>query len=196
MSEKIEKLKNQIWITRVSRTNAEKRLLRNDSFIQGINIYYSIITVIISICLLVWPSKTFNVLSLTMTVALLIVIMFFKSLRYPERANTFKQNYTQMQMLEFDLDHCQEKDIQDIEKRYNQLIAQGENHKSCDYYRTLVESNEEYKKNRTELNWKMINKKYRWNLVCRGAIEIITVIFPFILGCLIWLVNTHGWTGV
>jgi len=46
-----EKLKDQIWKTRVSRINAEKRLQQKQSFIQAINIYYSCITIIYSIML-------------------------------------------------------------------------------------------------------------------------------------------------
>ena len=196
MSEKAEKLKNQIWITRVSRINAEKRLLRNEGFIQGINIYYSVFTVIISICLLVWPSKAFNVLSLAMTVALLIVILFFKSLRYPERANTFKQNYTQMQKLEFKLNHCSDDQLQDIENEYTELIAQGENHKPYDFYRTMIESKKDYQKAQTHMNWGRIKRRYWLTFSCRGLFGTITVLLPFILGYLIWLVNAHGWTGV
>ena len=42
-------LANQIWTTRVSRVNAEKRLINKESFFQAINIYYSCLTIIFSI---------------------------------------------------------------------------------------------------------------------------------------------------
>ena len=45
----IKRLKDQIWTTRVSRINAERRLINKEKFIQAINIYYSCVTIIFSI---------------------------------------------------------------------------------------------------------------------------------------------------
>ena len=39
--EKYKDLSDQIWTTRISRVNAEKRLVNKEAFFQGINIYYS-----------------------------------------------------------------------------------------------------------------------------------------------------------
>ena len=55
--EKIKKLRDQIWTTRVSRVNAEKRLVNKNSFIQGINIYYSCVTILFSILALINNDK-------------------------------------------------------------------------------------------------------------------------------------------
>ena len=53
MDEKeITRFSDQIWVTRVSRVNAEKRLLRDESIVQTANIYYSIITLLASVYLL------------------------------------------------------------------------------------------------------------------------------------------------
>jgi len=42
--EKKKTLANQIWTTRVSRVNAEKRLINKESFFQAINIYPELFT--------------------------------------------------------------------------------------------------------------------------------------------------------
>ena len=47
--EKIKQLQDQIWTTRISRVNAEKRMVNKNGFIQGINVYYSCVTIIFSI---------------------------------------------------------------------------------------------------------------------------------------------------
>lgn len=47
--EKYKDLSDQIWTTRISRVNAEKRLVNKEAFFQGINIYYSCVTIIFSI---------------------------------------------------------------------------------------------------------------------------------------------------
>ena len=49
MENKYKTLTEQIWTTRISRVNAEKRLVAKESFAQCTNIYYSIFTIIFSI---------------------------------------------------------------------------------------------------------------------------------------------------
>ena len=46
---KYKDLPDQIWTTRISRVNAEKRLINKEAFFQAINIYYSCVTIIFSI---------------------------------------------------------------------------------------------------------------------------------------------------
>ena len=40
--QQIAEFGNQIWCTRVSRVNAEKRLKHKEAFAEGLNIYYSL----------------------------------------------------------------------------------------------------------------------------------------------------------
>ena len=49
MDEERQKLEDQIWFTRVSRTKAENRLIEKEHFAQFINIYYSLVAIICSI---------------------------------------------------------------------------------------------------------------------------------------------------
>ena len=190
-----DKFRDQIWITRMARINAEKRLLHNESFIQGINIYYSLFTVFISISVLIWPSQGFSVLSLAMTVALLIVILYFKSLRFPERAMDYRRVYTELQKLEFQLsqENVSEDIVNQVTEKYCNLIAEGENHISYDYYKAVANSSEDYKKE--HYNWR-IGLKYYANLIFRLLICLLVIFFPFILCFLIWWVSQLGWISI
>ena len=101
-----ETLKNQIWTTRISRVNAERRLRRKESFIQGINIYYSCSLAVFSILSLVKPDNSgqLSLISTVMSVCLLVAILYTNSLRHLEQARDFRTNYAAMQKLEFKLD--------------------------------------------------------------------------------------------
>ena len=80
--ERYKELANQIWTTRVSRVNAEKRLINKETFTQGINIYYSCITIIFSIMSLVYKNEKLSMMTIFMTICHLIVILYLKNQKY------------------------------------------------------------------------------------------------------------------
>lgn len=190
MKEETIKLCNRIWATRMSRINAEKRLLNNENFIQGLNIYYSLMTVIMSIFALVWPSQLLNVLTLIMTVSLLVVILYFKSLRFPERAMEYRRIYAEMQKLELKLKYSgdNEDTVKQVVDEYNELIKQGENQISFDYYKVLKECDKEYR----ETHWrKTFGREYWKYIIMRFTIRSIAIVLPIIMFG-IWLVSICG----
>ena len=186
-----QSLNNQIWTTRISRVNAEKRLETKEAFIQGINIYYSCFTVALSVLLLVKQNFAYSLLALMMTIALTISILYFKNLRYVERARDYRKNYTELQRLEFELSHeVSDEDVSNIEQRYCTLLDSGENHISFDYYKTVAESSGQYK----ETRWtKDIKRKYYWNLVWRKGIMCICIVLPFLLLFLVHWGQCNGY---
>lgn len=176
----IEELKNQIWITRVSRVNAEKRLICKVNFSQGINIYYSCMTIIFSILALINNDAQLSVLTVFMTVSLLLVILYLNSQRYKENAREYRKNYTELQRLELRLDHitdenCQE--VRDIEQEYCDLLDSANNHSTYDYYCTVYGSNVDFKKGR----WEGIRRLFWMNRIWRGIVKILLVLLPIIL---------------
>lgn len=177
--EQIKQLKNQIWTTRVSRVNAEKRLKAKESFIQAMNIYYSCYTVFLSICLLVKQDFVFSLLSVVMTIVLMVSLLYFKSLRYTEQALAYRRIYTGLQRLEFQLDHIAEpSETADIEKTYCDLLQRGENHIQFDYYATLAQSSGNYRKER----WNgFVPVKYYWGVLWRFAVKLLLVLLPILL---------------
>ena len=186
MDQIIENLQNQIWITRASRINAEKRMLRNDRLVQGFNIYYTCITVLMSICLLAWQDRIFSILTTVMSVALLIIVLFFKSLHYPERAFDFRRIYTELQKLEFQLNRDgNDSDLKEIHDRYCQLMAEGENHITFDYFKAICYSGRDFRKE------KMTTKMwlgYVWGVIWRHLIVVLVAIIPmFLIGLGFWV---------
>ena len=101
--DKYKTLPDQIWTTRISRVNAEKRLINKQSFFQAINICYSCLTIIFSILALVNKDEKLSLMTVFMTISLLVVILYLNGQRYLEHAREYRKNYTELQKLEFDL---------------------------------------------------------------------------------------------
>ena len=97
--EKYKDLSDQIWTTRISRVNAEKRLVNKEAFFQGINIYYSCVTIIFSILTLLNNNEKLSLMTVFMTISLLIVILYLNGQKYSEQAREYRKNYTELQKL-------------------------------------------------------------------------------------------------
>lgn len=177
--EKIKKLKDQIWTTRVSRANAEKRLLNKNNFIQGINIYYSCITIAYSILSVIYNDNNLGILTVFMTISLLITVLYLNSLKYVECARDYRANYTKLHRLELELDDelIDSKRVSQIKDEYCTLLDSSCNHISYDYYWTVYASTGDYR----EKKWKSIRLKYYWNVIWRVLVKIAILILPIIL---------------
>lgn len=181
--QKLKHFKDQIWVTRVSRINAEKRLIEKENFCQGINIYYSCVTIIFSILSLYNEDAKLSLMTVFMTVSLLIVILYLNGQKYLEHAREYRKNYTDIHELEFQLGHLSGKEedkIQDIEQKYCRLLDSSSNHIPYDYYRTVHESSRAYREQR----WKDVRWKYYFQAFWRFAVKIILVILPAVLFCI------------
>lgn len=177
----IKQLRDTIWTTRVSRVNAEKRLLSKDSFIQGINIYYSCVTIFFSILSLVNSNERLDLINLFMTISLLVTILYLNSLKYSERARDYKTNYTELHKLELELeeDTISKERISKIKNEYCDLLNSSCNHTTYDYYCTVKGANEEYKK----MRWKEIRFFYWINIIWRLVVKLVVIILPVLLYC-------------
>lgn len=96
------KFEQQVWATRVSRVNAEKRLIIKEKYFQAINIYYSCVTIIFSILSLIKHDDDLSLMTVFMSISLLIVILYLNSQKYLEHAREYRKNYTEIQKLEFE----------------------------------------------------------------------------------------------
>ena len=183
--EKNKTLANQIWTTRVSRVNAEKRLINKESFFQAINIYYSCLTIIFSILTLLNGNEKngdekLSLLTVLMSISLLIVILYLNGQKYFEHAREYRINYTELQRLEFDLEHVDENDQESIRKiymKYCDLLDSSSNHISYDYYATVHGSSGEYHEKR----WHSVCRKYYWNVFWRFLLKSCIIILPLAL---------------
>lgn len=178
--DKYKDLPDQIWTTRISRVNAEKRLINKEAFFQAINIYYSCVTIIFSILALVNNDEKLSLMTVFMTISLLIVILYLNGQKYLEHAREYRKNYTELQKLEFELKSISDDDIESIKRIYNRycdLLDSSSNHISFDYYETVHGSSGEYRKNR----WKTVRVKYFWNVVWRLFLKICVILLPLVL---------------
>ena len=177
--DKYKTLSNQIWTTRISRVNAEKRLINKESFFQAINIYYSCFTIIFSILAFVKEDDNLSLMTFFMTTSLLVVILYLNGQRYLELARDYRKNYTELQKLEFDLKYIRDDDIEAVKKiytKYCDLLCSSNNHISFDYYETVHGSSGEYRKNR----WKKVRLKYYWNVGWRLLLKLGVVLLPVV----------------
>ena len=101
----IKVLKDQIWTTRVSRINAERRLITKEKFIQGLNIYYSCVTIIFSILSLINGNNNLSLITTFMSICLLVTILYLNAERYMDHARDYRRNYTALHKLEMQLDN-------------------------------------------------------------------------------------------
>lgn len=141
-----EKLDKNIWITRKCRINASERLLKNAKFLEFINVYFSIFTILLSLFSLESSklnSDTLSFVSLVVSVILTISIVYANSLGYRDRSAALKQNYIDLQLL---LDQLAELDDNDsdallaISEKYTKLLESVENHHEIDML-NLMRSN-------------------------------------------------------
>lgn len=138
-----KQLDNKIWITRKRRINASERLLKSASFVDFINVYYSIFLIILSL-LSISPFCNNDVLisyfGLAGSIALTISIIYATSLRYRERSAELKQNYIALQKLIDRLALAQDTDVEEIraiQVEYTDLLSAVENHTDIDYLKLL-----------------------------------------------------------
>ncbi len=180
IKEDFEKLKNRVWTTKTSRINAERRLELKESFIQGINIYYSCICTIFSVLSLINGDQKLSVMTVFITIALFMAILYSNSQKNLEQAKDYKINYLQLMDIDFELQHitCEdEKQIREIETKYCEILNRSRNHIEFDYYRTVYSSTGDYRKER----WIAVRKMYYWNVIWRWIVKIIVILFPIIV---------------
>lgn len=178
--DKYKELPDQIWTTRISRVNAEKRLINKETFFQGINIYYSCLTIIFSILAFINKDDKLSLMTVFMTISLLIVILYLNGQKYSEHAREYRRNYTELQKLEFDIKCIDEDDIEAIKKiylKYCELLDSSSNHISFDYYEAVHGSIGVYREKR----WKNIWVKYYWNVCWRVLLKLCVIALPVVL---------------
>lgn len=176
----LNRFKDQIWTTRISRINAEKRLIGKENFFQGINIYYSCVTIVFSVLSLMNKDDKLSLMTVLMTISLLIVILYLNGQKYLVHAREYRKNYTQLHKLEIQLSHLSENDVQkinEIENKYCELLDLGDNHISYDYYCTVFGSTGKYK----EEHWKDVKLKYIWGTFWRIVVKVMIIVLPFLL---------------
>ena len=176
----IKSLKDQIWTTRVSRINAERRLLKKEKFVQGINIYYSCVTNIFSILSLVNGNNNLSLVTTFMSICLLVTILYLNGERYMDHARDYRSNYTALHKLEMRLENpsITPEEIEQIRLEYCELLDSAWNHLPYDYYCTVFQSSGVYRANR----WmNRIPTAFYWGKLWRAAVMSMIIVLPAVV---------------
>lgn len=185
-----QQLDNKLWTTRKSRINASERLLRAASFIDFINVYYSIFLIILSL-ISISPFCNDNGLTsyvgLAGSISLTISIIYATSLKYRERSAALKQNYIALQKLLDRLSLTSDDnsdEIQSIQAEYTNLLSAVENHTHIDYL-NILRTGKVYNDKMTFWNWCYFICYYIWYYLWK----IILIAAP--IGYIVYIVVLH-----
>jgi len=131
---------DNIWWTRKSRIQAEKRLLANAFQAQLLLIWYSFLSAAVSVYYLKATASSYaNVSWVAFSVLILSISGFINGLSYKERANLIKECYESLQEL-YTQAKAADADISKINIRYQEILKSCENHEDIDYCITLCDT--------------------------------------------------------
>lgn len=152
---KIEKfIHDRVWETKKTRMNSEERYLRYNFFSEVILNEYSVCMLALSVITLSKADARFDLLNLVLSILLLGVTLIVTCLRFKETANEYKNSYTQLILIEDQLENLLlkikeqylEEDPYDsflnIKNNYQTILSNTPNHKYIDYLRMKKNSDE------------------------------------------------------
>ncbi|WP_449284587.1 SLATT domain-containing protein [Marinobacter sp. PE14] len=134
-------MEDNVWWTRKSRINAEKRLLSNQHYLDLLLLWYSLSAVFVSIWQLYNQNSNNQLLTSTIftcfSVFILALSLFNGNCRYSSRAAQFKDNYIALQSLYFNIKGSTHVSANN-QQEYERLLNISENHEEIDHVRALI----------------------------------------------------------
>lgn len=182
-----EKLDRNIWITRKCRIHASERLLSHAKFIEALNVYYSVFVIILSLVSLTRQDNILSLISLALSIALTISIIYANSTGCRERSFALKQNYIDLQMLLDQLSYIDADDQESVigvSAKYAELLKSSENHVPIDLYQVKVGASD------PDMGLSKAERcryycQFAWGYLWRGVsflLPLAVVILYFVLG--------------
>jgi len=185
LEKEFKKLENNIWLTRKCRIIASERLLENDRFYKGMSIYYSIFFACLTILTMIGIlNEKIDILSLVLSIAVTIFIVYMDTQNYKDRYIMFKENYIKLYtlLLEFKTLEKTEDIYKEISEKYVQLLAAVENHTENDYISAIIKNDVKEK-----LSFS-IQLKYIWNNMVLNFLRAGIILLPWILTIIIEII--------
>ena len=185
-------LARQVYKTYKSRICAAERLKATDSFIRGLNIYYSLVLTTLTIYALIdETSQHLSVILIILSVMLTVSITFLSSKRYGERAKDLKNHYILLGQLEQEIQASNDdKDLCKFREKYTVLLNSSENHTEYDYYSAM--SNMKDKKEWIDLSPSQKILDYYVYRIVYFILKVLAIVVPFLiryLTCIIeWVI--------
>ena len=182
-------LKQLVKNTRLNRINAANRLQRTETFLQGINIYYSCFAAVLSVLSLISDSKALSVWSVLLTIILAISVVYFNAQKYGNRAQELKTNYIALQCLLFEIEQDEaNNELDNFENHYTkycELLQTSENHVNLDNIRRVKRTQ---KLSRSQWAEYILTMAFRW------SVKIFLSILPVIIA--LWLFINGAFNGI
>lgn len=176
---KYQYLKQIISNTRLSRIEAERRLLKLDALSKHASVYYACLTAFISLTSIFVNYEGLPFLSIVLAVIVSICTIYSSSQNYGVRAEQMKSCYLDLQRLLFKLDdkaNLNETDAQNLSNKIGQqyidIIQRTENHHPIDFF--LAQG----KLNKTAY-------QMRW-LALRAVVYLLPIAIILLVSYMIW----------
>lgn len=128
-------MKDKVWFTYKARIQANKRLEWLDFHSQMLLVWYAILSTILGVLSVRYPhvlGKDTDVMATVLSVALLGVSLAVTNRDFRGRAMRMRSNYLELQKLYNELSSASAQPTQMQVDRYNDLLADSENHNEVD----------------------------------------------------------------
>jgi hypothetical protein len=182
--ERVNRLKDKIYFTRLSRIQASKRLLFYKKHSEFLLVEYTVFNIFVSY-LAASSSKShvslqiINDVALGLSIALLAFSLFISKNRFSERASSLQEIYNKLDYLYAKLDDCRLYDS--IYQEYVNILNSIENHTSRDYVFARVEMSLTGKQIAGAQVTRLEYVKYFYHHIIEYIIVGLIYIVPFIL---------------
>jgi hypothetical protein len=182
-------LARRIYITYKSRINAAERMKKTNSFIQGINIYYSLFLTVLSIYGVNAGTQKLSLIITVYSVVVTVTIVYLAAQNYGERAKSLKSNYVAIIKLNNSIkDNMTEDELQKISDAYDDLIDCSENHTEYDFFKAIMAMPDE--QNTLAAQQKTIYYfTYYGSVVLKAFLIILPFLLQYVVDILEWLIS-------
>ncbi|MCY8045754.1 MULTISPECIES: SLATT domain-containing protein [Bacillus] len=173
-------LKRRVRFTRKARIKASQRLRNRHEFFEKVSYFYSLLVLIFSVWFLNMGNDVENLTAtkvlLIFSLSLTFFTMFLNIKNYKERAGSFELNYQNLDILlnkierrEANPQPIEEHELKGLQREYEKLLLEKENHLDIDYYLSDKKTQEKYA-------WKI--KKHNF---IDWVIKVLVLIYPLII---------------
>lgn len=134
----LEKWKEIMELSLNNYINMRKRLHNRKKFADFILMYYSFLLIFFSLINVIYidffNSKFFNLTTISLSIILLVFSSENKSSRYAERTSNLDESINLLKTLKRNEN---EKDLDELQKRYNEIVDNTEMREDIDFHHTL-----------------------------------------------------------
>lgn len=188
-----ENLLDKIYITRKARIVSADRLLHLDNSISAINIYYSAILIVFSLCAITNGNETVNISLISASILAFAFNAFAMSRNFKDNYLSYKQNYIALDNLyrQIDIDESiDQKSLIVYNEKYIELLDCCPNHTTLDYYKVIISDKPLIVKkgySKKKIAWIYIT--YIWSKIAFAGLIVCSIVAPFVVPMIIGFIS-------